>query len=38
MTMDFTDYGDGSIEIDVPEDAVDITDDFVAAYEDLAGG
>jgi hypothetical protein len=38
MTMDFTDYGDGSIEVEVPEDAVDITDDFVAAYEDLAGG
>jgi hypothetical protein len=38
MTMDFTDYGDSSISIDVPEDAVDITDDFVAAYDDLGGG
>jgi hypothetical protein len=38
MTMDFTDYGDGSIEISPPEGAIDITDDFVAAYEDMAGG
>jgi hypothetical protein len=37
MTMDFTDYGDDSISIEPPDDAVDITDDFVAAYEDLTG-
>lgn len=38
MTMDFTDYGDSSIEISPPDDSIDITDDFVAAYEDLGGG
>jgi hypothetical protein len=37
MTMDFADYGDDSISIEAPSDAVDITDDFVAAYEDLTG-
>jgi hypothetical protein len=37
MTMDFTDYGADDISIETPGDAVDITDDFVAAYEDLTG-
>jgi hypothetical protein len=37
MTMDFSDYGE-DIEIEAPSDAVDITDDFVAAYEDIQGG
>jgi hypothetical protein len=38
MTMDFSDYGDDSISIDTPSDAVDITDEFVAAYDELYGG
>jgi hypothetical protein len=37
MTVDFTDYGD-DITVDVPRDATDITDEFVAAYEDIQGG
>jgi hypothetical protein len=37
MTMDFSDYGD-AIEIEVPSDAVDVTDEFLAVYEDLYGG
>jgi hypothetical protein len=36
-TMDFTDYGDASISIEPPDGAVDITDDFVAVYDDLDG-
>ena len=37
MTMDFADYGDSSIEVEVPADdeVVDITDDFVAGYESI---
>ncbi len=33
MVMDFTDYGDESIEIEVPDDAVDITDEYLALIE-----
>lgn len=38
MTMDFTDYGDASIEIEEPsgDDVVDITEDFVAGFEELS--
>lgn len=36
MVMDFTDYGDDSIQIEIPTDAVDITDEFLALME--AGG
>lgn len=38
MTMDFTDYGDASIEVEVPtgDDVVDITQDFVEGYESLS--
>lgn len=37
MTMDFTDYGDASIQVEVPtgDDVVDITQDFVEGYESL---
>ena len=37
MTMDFSDYGDDSISVDVPGDdeVVDITDEFVEGYESL---
>lgn len=34
MTMDFTDYGDDTIAIEVPTDAVDVTDEFRALVED----
>jgi hypothetical protein len=42
VTMDFTDYGDESIEVEVPtgDDVVDITEDFTAGLEstgDLGG-
>jgi hypothetical protein len=37
MTMDFEDYGDDSISVEPPSDAVDVTDDFVAAYQDMFG-
>jgi hypothetical protein len=37
MTMDFADYGADDISIEAPGDAVDITDDFVAAYEEITG-
>ncbi len=33
MAMDFSDYGAESIEIDVPDDAVDITDEYLALIE-----
>ena len=33
MAMDFSDYGAQSIEIDVPDDAVDITDEYLALIE-----
>jgi hypothetical protein len=33
MVMDFTDYGDETIEIEIPADAVDITDEFLALQE-----
>ena len=33
MSMDFTDYGDESIEIEVPEASVDITDEYLALLE-----
>ena len=33
MVMDFTDYGDESIEIEVPTDAVDITDVYLDLIE-----
>lgn len=33
MVMDFTDYGDESIEIEVPTASVDITDEFLALQE-----
>lgn len=38
MTMDFTDYGDESIEVTVPsgDEVVDITEDFVEGYESLS--
>lgn len=37
MTMDFTDYGDDSITVEVPsgDEVVDITDEFVEGYESL---
>jgi hypothetical protein len=38
MTMDFSDYGDDSISVDVPSDAVDVTDEFVTAYQEMNGG
>jgi hypothetical protein len=38
MTMDFSDYGDDSISVEPPSDAVDITDEFVAAYQEMFGG
>jgi hypothetical protein len=37
MTMDFADYGDDSIEVEAPDGAVDITDAFVAASDDIFG-
>ena len=33
MAMDFTDYGDESIVIEIPDDAVDITDEYLALIE-----
>ncbi|HEX6424795.1 MAG TPA: hypothetical protein VFZ79_15035 [Acidimicrobiales bacterium] len=33
MVMDFTDYGDDAIQIEIPTDAVDITDEFLALME-----
>jgi hypothetical protein len=33
MAMEFTDYGDASIEIEIPDDAVDITDAFLDLAE-----
>jgi hypothetical protein len=33
MAMDFSDYGAESIEIDVPHEAVDITDEYLALIE-----
>ena len=33
VVMDFTDYGDDSIQIEIPTDAVDITDEFLALME-----
>lgn len=33
MTMEFSDYGDDSIEIEVPDDAVDITDMYLDLIE-----
>jgi len=37
MTMDFSDYGDESIEVEIPagDEVVDITDSFVAGYESM---
>ena len=33
MVMDFSDYGDASIEVEVPTDSVDITDDYLALID-----
>lgn len=33
MTMEFSDYGDDSIAIEVPDDAVDITDEYLALID-----
>jgi hypothetical protein len=33
MVMDFFDYGDESIEVEVPTDSVDITDDYLALID-----
>jgi len=40
FSIEFTDYGDESIEIEVPSDAVDITDEFLELQEGggLGGG
>jgi hypothetical protein len=38
MTMDFSDYGDDSIKVATPSDAVDITDEFASALQDSTGG
>jgi hypothetical protein len=29
MAMDFLDYGDESIEVEIPAESVDITDEFL---------
>jgi hypothetical protein len=33
MVLDFSDYGDDTIEIEVPTDAVDVTDEYLAFIE-----